>query len=134
MRAAQLRQSGGCDIGAEPRIQDDGIVLLALAVAGIPASLRAEGNGTLNVTSFPSGAKVSIDGVDTGKVTPMNISASVGDHVVVVSIPRLGESFFSPFPRYMKHAAKGAPPPHGTSLEPAKTIRPVVPSNRRSSP
>jgi hypothetical protein len=47
-------------------------------------------SGTLKVTSFPSSAKVSIDGVDTGKVTPMSTSLTVGDHTVVVSIPNSG--------------------------------------------
>ena len=42
-------------------------------------------NGSLKVTSFPSGAHVSVDGVDTGKVTPMSVSVSVGTHTVVVS-------------------------------------------------
>jgi PEGA domain len=36
------------------------------------------GNGALKVTSFPSGANVSVDGVDTGNVTPMSISLAVG--------------------------------------------------------
>jgi hypothetical protein len=66
------------------------MVLLAFAVASIPASVRAQSSGALRVTSFPSGAKVSIDGVDTGKVTPMSVSVSVGDHLVEVSIPNSG--------------------------------------------
>ncbi len=47
-------------------------------------------SGSLKVTSFPSGANVSIDGVDTGKLTPMSTSVAVGDHTVVVSIPNSG--------------------------------------------
>jgi PEGA domain-containing protein/collagen triple helix repeat protein len=47
-------------------------------------------NGALKVTSFPSGADVQIDGVDTGKLTPMSVSLAVGDHTVVVSIPNSG--------------------------------------------
>lgn len=47
-------------------------------------------NGSLKVTSFPVGANVSVDGVDTGKVTPMTISVAVGTHTVVVSIPNSG--------------------------------------------
>ena len=46
--------------------------------------------GSLKVTSFPSGAAVAIDGVATGKLTPMNVSLPVGDHTVVVSIPNSG--------------------------------------------
>jgi hypothetical protein len=53
------------------------------------AQARAQ-NGSLKVTSFPSGANVSVDGIDTGKVTPMNISLGVGAHTVVVSIPNSG--------------------------------------------
>src|SRR5260370_19261392 len=65
-------------------------VVAALWLLGA-AALRAQtGNGALKVTSFPSGANVSVDNVDTGKVTPMTISLAVGDHVVVVSIPNSG--------------------------------------------
>jgi hypothetical protein len=50
----------------------------------------ASGNGSLKVTSFPSGASVAVDGTDTGKVTPMRVSLPVGTHTVVVSIPSAG--------------------------------------------
>src|SRR5712692_4093497 len=64
----------------------------ALWLLGGAAALRAQtGNGALKVTSFPSGANVSVDNVDTGKVTPMTISLAVGVmHTVVVSIPNSG--------------------------------------------
>ena len=59
----------------------------------LAASLQAQsGNGALKVTSFPSGAHVSIDGTDTGKITPMSVSLPVGDHTVSVSIPNSGWS------------------------------------------
>src|SRR5262249_3973360 len=45
---------------------------------------------SLKVTSFPTGARVVVDGTDTGKVTPMSISLPVGDHDVIVSIPNSG--------------------------------------------
>src|SRR5438270_641053 len=66
-----------------------------LIVAGIAALLAIPGrahaqNGLLKVTSFPSGASVTVDGAPTGKVTPMNISLSVGSHAVVVAIPNSG--------------------------------------------
>src|SRR5262245_16942012 len=48
------------------------------------------GSGSLKINSFPSGARVEVDGTDTGKLTPMSISLSVGDHKVVVSIPDSG--------------------------------------------
>lgn len=70
---------------------------LAVAVVGVlwllggaPALQAQTTNGALKVTSFPSGANVSVDGVDTGKLTPMNISVAVGLHTVVVSIPNSG--------------------------------------------
>ena len=55
----------------------------------VPRSAEAQ-NGSLKVSSFPSGANVSVDGVNTGKVTPMSYSLSVGTHTVVVSIPNSG--------------------------------------------
>src|SRR5215813_12046106 len=62
-----------------------------LAVCALATCLNAQsGNGSLKVTSFPSGASVSVDGVFTGKVTPMSISLPVGDHQVVVFIPNSG--------------------------------------------
>ena len=48
------------------------------------------GNGSLKVTSYPSGARVAIDGVDTGKTTPMSESLTVGEHTVTVSVPSSG--------------------------------------------
>ena len=67
------------------------ILIIGLLVVLSGRSLYAQtGNGSLKVTSFPSGANVSIDGTDTGKVTPMSTSLSVGDHTVVVSIPNSG--------------------------------------------
>jgi hypothetical protein len=44
-------------------------------------------HGRLRVTSFPTGAHVSVDGADTGKVTPMSYSVRVGKHTVIVSMP-----------------------------------------------
>lgn len=57
-----------------------------------PSRARAQDNkhGKLKVTSFPSGANVSMDGKDTGKVTPMSMEVSVGWHKVKVSIPSAG--------------------------------------------
>src|SRR5215471_21196985 len=62
-----------------------------MAACGFSASLNAQtGSGSLKVTSFPSGARVVVDGIDTGKVTPMSVSLPVGDHDVMVSIPNSG--------------------------------------------
>ena len=46
--------------------------------------------GKLKISSFPSGANVSVDGTDTRKVTPMSMEVSVGWHKVKVSIPNSG--------------------------------------------
>src|SRR6266852_939702 len=65
-------------------------VVTALFLLGVPVALRADTKGALKVTSFHSGENVSVDGIDTGKVTPMNISEPVGMHTVVVFIPNSG--------------------------------------------
>ena len=44
-------------------------------------------NGVLKVTSFPSGAQVFVDGLPTGKLTPMSVSLGIGPHEVKVQIP-----------------------------------------------
>src|SRR5215475_13247241 len=63
----------------------------ALAVCLLSASLYGQsGNGSLKVTSFPSGANVSVDGVNTGKITPMSVSLPEGDHNIMVFIPNSG--------------------------------------------
>ena len=78
-----------------------GFLMRAAAIAGLafgpvllgslvnPAQAQTT-SGALKVTSFPSGAHVSVDGLDSGKVTPMTISLAVGDHTVVVSISNSG--------------------------------------------
>lgn len=63
------------------------IVIVSLALFSSAALAQS---GALKVTSFPSGANVKIDGVDTGKTTPMSTSLATGDHTVVVSIPNSG--------------------------------------------
>jgi hypothetical protein len=63
---------------------------LAVTVVGLFALVGEAAAGTLKVTSFPSGAEVIVDGVNTGKVTPMNIALSEGDHLIVVQIPGSG--------------------------------------------
>jgi hypothetical protein len=59
------------------------VLLASFSVTAVEAA-------TLKVSSFPSGAQVSIDGVNTGRVTPMNVSLSEGDHSVNVAIPGSG--------------------------------------------
>src|ERR1700687_4520316 len=62
------------------------IVAAAVCLLSIPASLRAQ---SLHVTSFPDGANVLVDGVDTRKVTPMSVSLEAGTHTVVVQLSKL---------------------------------------------
>ena len=66
------------------------LVLVRTALICAIAVPAAAQSGALKVTSFPTGAAVIIDGVPTGKVTPMSVSLSVGDHLVAVSIPNSG--------------------------------------------
>jgi hypothetical protein len=63
-------------------------VFIAMSAAAASAAAQS-GGGALHVTSFPAGAKVFIDGADTGKTTPMSTSLTVGDHNVEVSVARL---------------------------------------------
>jgi hypothetical protein len=62
-------------------------LLLALGVLALAAGAAHAANGTLKVTSFPSGAEVLIGGISTGKVTPMSVSLAEGEHDVTVQIP-----------------------------------------------
>ncbi|HEV8202207.1 MAG TPA: PEGA domain-containing protein [Candidatus Polarisedimenticolia bacterium] len=67
-----------------------GLVVLVL-LAFLPVDLHAQsGSGVLKVTSFPSAAKVSVDGIDTGKTTPLSTNVPLGSHTIVVSIPNSG--------------------------------------------
>jgi hypothetical protein len=63
-------------------------LLAAAVLAG--SAYGQSGSGVLKVTSSPTGAKVFVDGNDTGKLTPMSTSLSVGDHVVSVAVPGSG--------------------------------------------
>ncbi len=63
------------------------VIAFLMASAGWTTSAMA---GTLKVTSFPTGAQVIVDGVGTGKLTPMNISLADGDHIITVQIPDSG--------------------------------------------
>ena len=54
------------------------LVAVLLLVGSATITEAQTGNGSLKVTSYPSGAEVSIDGRNTGKTTPMSESLSVG--------------------------------------------------------
>lgn len=47
-------------------------------------------NAELKVTSFPSGAHVSIDGTDMRELTPMRTDLRIGKHQVTVFVPESG--------------------------------------------
>jgi len=65
---------------------------LAATLFLAPGRAGAQDNkhGKLKVTSFPSGAKVSLDGKDMNDVTPMSTEVTVGSHKVKVYIPNSG--------------------------------------------
>jgi hypothetical protein len=65
-------------------------VLTAVLLLMAGGARAGGGHGRLKVTSFPTAAHVSVDGADTGKVTPMSISLPVGKHTVAVSMPNSG--------------------------------------------
>src|SRR5439155_21593407 len=62
---------------------------LLFVLASLVAAARADA-ASLKVSSFPSGAQVIVDGVSTGKVTPMSIALTEGDHSITVQIPGSG--------------------------------------------
>ena len=68
------------------------LTAFVLSIVAITArdGVSQSGNGSLKVTSYPSGANVVIDGLNTGKTTPMSVSLSIGDHTVVVAVPSSG--------------------------------------------
>ena len=67
------------------------VFVLVGALFLAPSRVGAQNKpGKLKVSSFPSGANVSVDGADTGKVTPMSMETSVGWHKVKVFIPNSG--------------------------------------------
>jgi len=93
-------------------------LLLALATGAYA------GTGVLNVTSFPDGAQVLVDGTSTGKVTPMRVSLPEGDHSVTVQIPGSG---WNPDTRTVTIVA-GASNDLSVTLLPALTTGPMGPA------
>jgi PEGA domain/Collagen triple helix repeat (20 copies) len=63
------------------------MAVLSAAFLLMSGTAHADEHGRLRVTSFPTGAHVSVDGADTGKFTPMSYSVRVGKHTVTVSMP-----------------------------------------------
>src|SRR5512140_1875248 len=93
----QLQRTLRNEQRARPRISNDNggyvsaakslITVLLLLATTIAA---AEQKGTLKVTSFPSGAGVTVDGQPTGKTTPMSMSLAIGNHTITVFIANSG--------------------------------------------
>src|SRR5437870_9699653 len=106
------------------------MIALAGALLLVPSRVGAQsGSGALKVTSFPSGANVAVDGVDTGKVTPMSISLAVGTHTVVVSIPN---SSWNADTRSVDVASGNND--LSVTLLPASTIGPIGPPGPKGDP
>jgi hypothetical protein len=71
------------------------IIAAIVCVLAVPAALRAQtvvdDGHEVVITSFPDGASVFIDGVDTGKVTPMELrKITPGIHTITVSANSAG--------------------------------------------
>jgi len=71
------------------------VIAATLCLLGVPAALRAQtvidDGHEVVITSFPDGANVWIDGVDTGKVTPMELRRiSPGTHTIKVAVASAG--------------------------------------------
>ena len=60
------------------------LVLIAIFL-NVWASAAYSQNGSIRIDSFPAGAAIGVDGSHTGKVTPANLTLSVGDHTITVS-------------------------------------------------
>jgi len=86
-------------------------------------------NGSLKVTSFPSGAQVIIDDVNTGKLTPMSTSLSIGEHTVRVQIPSSG---WNPDVRTVTIVAGNND--LSVTLLPSLTIGPIGPQGPKGDP
>jgi Collagen triple helix repeat (20 copies)/PEGA domain len=67
-----------------------GLTAAFLLMSGRARADNEHEHGRLRVTSFPTAAHVSVDGADTGKVTPMSYRVPVGKHTVMVSMPNSG--------------------------------------------
>lgn len=67
------------------------LALLLLLTSNLVRSQTIDDGHEVVITSFPDGASVSIDGVDTGKVTPMELrKITPGTHTITVSANSAG--------------------------------------------
>ena len=62
------------------------LAALSAAANGPAGGHHPDQRSALKVTSFPSGAEVWVDGTYTGKLTPMSVSLSRGEHQVTVQV------------------------------------------------
>jgi hypothetical protein len=66
------------------------LVLLVLAICASAQTTIDDGHEVV-ITSFPDGANVSLDGIDTGQLTPMRLKRiSPGPHKICVSVAASG--------------------------------------------
>src|SRR5262245_45228574 len=109
------------------------LLRLVYAVAAVTLALVASAeaqNGVLKVTSFPSGAAVAVDGVATGKITPMSVTLPTGTHTVIVSISGAG---WSPITQTVTVAA-GSSNEISVTLVPSLTAGPAGPKGDKGDP
>jgi len=73
------------------------VAALFFVLANTGVGLRADDKkddkkdyGELKVTSFPSGANVSVDGTKVNDTTPVRLELRTGKHTVVVFVPSSG--------------------------------------------
>src|SRR5438105_6102773 len=99
MSNAFPHENGGCPAHMRKlnRIFAMTYVLVCLVIFAGSSTLHAQakfenhGQGSqLNVTSFPTGAHVSVDGVDTRQRTPAHLGLRPGKHQVRVFVPESG--------------------------------------------
>jgi len=61
-------------------------LLVSLLISGCSTLLFGP-SGSIEVTTNPSGAKIFLDGEDTGKITPYTLTnISIGDHIIEVTL------------------------------------------------
>src|SRR5262245_26796998 len=64
-------------------------ILLTVCLLGTCVYAQS-GSGSVKINSFPAGANVTVDGISSGKTTPVNVALPYGQHTIVVSAPGTG--------------------------------------------
>ena len=75
-------------------------------------------SGTLNINSSPSGARIFIDGIDTGKVTPTTLKVITGSHQVTLTKSGYRDEIFNIL------VSSGSTQTVNKTLQPTTTNRP----------